>query len=165
MGAQKLSLYQRVWCAIGKRGRRIFGAFGITEKVGAVGTLVDGPAPQFRKPKGLALSHPGRRRRISHPPDPVVVRVTPPVHQVLVAPDPGFVMGPIGDGCACPGGPVSIGGIIPIVPLAPGDVGTQIADLLGIAGDIGIRLIAGAAPVGKGHVIVDTDSVDVRTGP
>src|SRR6056297_4234252 len=93
-----------------------------------------------------------------------MMRVGPPIANVLVSPDPWLAVSTVTDRGSNLGFAVGGSGIEPIVAFAALDIGAQIIEAVDRPpGDI--FMVLAIPPIGQGHVIVDTDEIDVRIRP
>ena len=161
---QVLHLDHLVALPVGIGGLEGFRGFGIQKEVGLIGALVHRRTAQFGEPDRFRLRHPRCGLLAALPADPVVMRVQPPVADILVAPDPWLVMGVIGDRGADLGG-FRLGRVVePVIALAAFDIGAQIG---GVVDRVPRRvgMITPLAPIRQRHVVVDPDEVDIAIGP
>ena len=166
MRLQKPSLLAVGAVAAGKIGKSVFRRFRIGKDIGARRALVHRRAAEFGEPDGLRARRPCRRRGFLHTPHPVVVEVSPPVAQVLVTEHPRLPLQPVGNRRAPPRGAVRIAGIIPVEPLSRRDRAAEGAHIVRAGHAVGIAVCGiPVAPVGKRHIVVDADGVDIRARP
>ena len=165
MGAQKLPLRQRIRCAGGKIRLGVLGTFGVGEDVGLVRPLVHRRAAELGEPDRLRLRHPRRRRRGPHVADAVVVRLAPPAAEVLGAPNPGLVIGAVGDRRPHIRHPIGIGRVVPAKTFTPGDVGLEVVAVIRPAPRSGIEVVGAVAPIRQRQVVVDAERIDRRRRP
>ena len=167
MGFEKAALDQIVAFAIGIIRQTAFAGFGIDEDIGLVRALVDRRAAQLGEPDGFRLRHPGGGAGAFAAIGPVVMGIAPPVPDILGAEDPGLAE-PVGDRRADLRLAVGGAGVIPVVILAALNVGREIGRIVdrgGAVRGIVVTMRGAIAPIGKLHVIVDADEVDIRIRP
>ena len=138
----------------------------VEEDVGLVGAPVDGGTAKLGEPDRLRLRHPRGRCAALYPARAVVVRIRPPAAQILVAEHPWLAGGAIANRGPDLRGAVGGAGIEPVEAFAARDVPLQIGPVVdrGPALDR-VDMLEPVAPVGKRHVIVDADEIDLRVGP
>ncbi len=149
-------------------GQRRFRAFRVVEDVGLVGPFVDGRAAEFREADGLSLRQIDGRQGLLDAAGSAEMWIGPPVPDILLAKDPGLVVGRVDDGCSVLSDPVGRTGVVPAVILAALDIGLQVSlvvDREGTDHGIGVDIGRTIPPVRDRQVIIDTDEVDVRIGP
>ena len=162
--AQILHLDQLVAPPVGMMRQARFRTFRVEKLVGLVRALVDRRTAHLGEPDRFRLRHPSRRFLGSHTAHPLVMRIQPPVADVLGPPDPGLVMRAIADRRADLRRTMFGRGIIPVIILAALDIGAQIVERVDRP-PMRIHMILALPPIRQRQVIVDADEVDVRIRP
>ncbi len=96
--------------------------------------------------------------------DALVVRVAPPVPDVLDAEHPGLAQA-VGDRRARLRGARRIVRVVPVVGVAAAQVSGEIIEIVDRARDLPVEMRGAVAPVGERRVVVDADDVDRRRRP
>ena len=139
----------------------------IVEDVGLVRALVDRRHAAFGEAHRLALGRPGGRRGLLNPARPVVMRVTPPIADVLRPEHPGLAVSAVGDGRARLRRARGVRGIEPVERLAALDLAAQISRIVDRArrAQRVVGMIRAVPPVGERRIEIDADEIDSRVRP
>ncbi|MNI03374.1 hypothetical protein D3C73_562750 [compost metagenome] len=147
------------------RRQGVLAALRVLEQIGRIAPAIHRRAAELGQTDRLHLRNPGRRRRLAHAADALMVRVRPPALQILVAPDPGLAVGAVLDRRALLRLAIRRAGVEPVVSLAPRRLGGQIGRVRRPLERRRVQPAVARAPVAHRRIPVDADVIDVRVGP
>jgi len=116
------------------------------------------------RPGALAVVKVHAASALPYPTEAFVMPLGPPVPNILEPIDPILAIRPIGDRLSVLVGHSFRAIVVPVEPLPALDIRLQVVDVVDRPPTC-IEMRRPLAPVGKGHVIVDPDEIDMGIGP